>query len=681
MRTYSSLLLLLVGLTVAPGPAAWQQQPPRQGTAAISGVVRNGATGRPVARAVVALRSSGGGPLARIVRQLTDEQGRFVFRDLAAFDGYTLSATKIGYVDGSYGQSALLGPAGAVPVADGQWFDQADILLWKPGAIAGRVVDERHEPLVGVYVRALAQQHIAGQPKLVGGPVATTDDRGEYRIAGLPPGRYLIYVPSAQNTVPVGMPAGETLERITSSDTLTRQIMFTSLGNAPRGDAAIDLDAANRLIVGNYATPPPPEGARAFAYPNTFHPGAAAPAAAGTIELGLGEERAGVDIAVQPVPTARVSGLVEGPRDAVAGLVLRLMPAGLSELATGGEAATTLVTADGRFTFLNVPRGTYVVDARRATTEFTLDTGFSSAGLPSPPGVTGGGSSQSGSFPSAPPGTGYITRSRGGPDVHWTDTTVVVDAADVTDLVVTLRRGFTLQGRMVFEGTTRGVLTAPLGRGGARPAGPPAVTETTTAPPPTLPVVYAEPADGDPTLGRPRSAINIDASTTDRFTIDGLKPGSYVLRVPMRADQFTIRSITIGSEDYTHKPFDPSAVRGLGDVVLTFTDELTSVDGRVRDANGPVTHAAAIAFPVEREQWRGYGFSPARIRAAPIAGTDAYAFRGLPAGEYFFIAVDPSLVASWQDPAFLEKAAAVATRVTLEWGASTTVDLQIARIK
>ena len=676
--TVVGLLILLIAF--ANAPAQTDDGQTKQPNGAISGIVRNGLSGKPIPRAVVALRSSGSGaPLARIVRQLTDEQGRFVFRALAPFDNYTLTATKLGYVEGSYGQRAMSGPPGAIALTDGLWFGKADILLWKPGAIGGRVFDEHREPLVGVYVRVLAQQHIAGQRKLVGGPAAKTDDRGEYRIAGLPPGTYLVSVPSAQNTVPAGTPAGPTLDEITSSDALATQLMFNSLGAPPRGDARLDLDPAARLVVGNYATPPPPSGGRTFAYPMAFHPGATSPASASSVTLGLAEERTGVDISVQPVATARVSGSVEGPAEVISRLLLRLVPVGLEELATGSEAATTIVAADGRFTFLNVPRGAYAIDARRSTTEFVLEGGVPGAVLPSPPGISGGGSSNSGTFPSAPPGTGYITRSRSGDDRYWTSATVTVDAANVENLVVTLHPGLRLSGRMVFEGSTRAIVTAPMAGGGA--VGPGGVTTVRTPPPATLPVVQVEPAGGDPTLGRHRSEVGVDATTTDRFAIEGLRPGEYVLRVPARADQFSIRSITIGGEDYTHKPFDPATVRGLDDVVLTFTDRLTTLQGAVRDERGPVDDAAVIAFPVEREQWIKYGFSPVRVRATPLSGTSKFVLRGLPAGAYFLIAVDPSLITAWQDPAFLDRAAGLATRVSLDWGGTATVDLQTARIK
>jgi len=53
----------------------------------------------------------------------------------------------------------------------------------------------------------------------------------------------------------------------------------------------------------------------------------------------------------------------------------------------------------------------------------------------------------------------------------------------------------------------------------------------------------------------------------------------------------------------------------------------------------------------------------------------------LPAGDYFIVAVDPSLVTAWQDPKFLERAAAVAIRVSLAWDESKALDLSKVRIR
>jgi hypothetical protein len=36
-----------------------------------------------------------------------------------------------------------------------------------------------------------------------------------------------------------------------------------------------------------------------------------------------------------------------------------------------------------------------------------------------------------------------------------------------------------------------------------------------------------------------------------------------------------------------------------------------------------------------------------------VAGKTGYSIGGLPAGDYFIVAVDPAFVSAWQDPKFL----------------------------
>jgi hypothetical protein len=645
-------------------------------SSAITGVVTDGGTGLPLGGVIVSLKwlPTGSSPLTRITRQLTDERGRFVFVGLPAGDGYSISAAKDGYVDGAYGQRTMLGPTGKIVVRDGEWFAEADIQLWKPSAVSGRVRDEFSEPVVGLYVRVLAQQLVAGQPRLVAGPAALTDDRGEYRIANLPPGPYIVQVPSVQSSVPV-----DAAFMLASQDP-ARQLLIRQAGRPPRTDAPLEPAGGMRLLLGNYPTPPPAVDGRAQVYPPTFYPGGSEAAGAEAVSVALGEERRGIDIVLRPVAASRVSGTVHGPRDAIAGLVLRLIPVGLEDAGNGAEAATALVASNGRFTFFNVPAGTYVIDGTRAPLELTFGTGVGTTTLPQTPGSRLGGST-SDIVVSGAPGTGYIRRSGQGDDLFWTRTPVTVGPTDVADLVVTLNKSLTLEGRFVYEGTTRVTIEKiPVSMAGIGPNTQTRVTENTT--PKMTPPVVAEPADGSPSLGMPRTAVSPESTLRDTFRIEGLKGGDYVLRVPAAFERlYVIKSITIGGADYTNRPIDPAAIHGRGDIVMTLTDKVITVTGVVRDEQGVTGDAAVIAFPFERDQWTRYGFTPIRIKGVAVAGKAGYQIKGLPAGQYYVVAVDAAHVTAWQDPEFLDRAAAVATRVTLAWDETRTVDLNVVRIR
>src|SRR5690349_11304912 len=105
----STVLLLLGGVQL---PAAQQPVPPAggpqplnmtipmvNGTGAISGVVTDATTKKPIAGVTVYLGPPNRGPVGQPVQQVSDAQGRFVFRDLPPSDAYFINATKPGYFD------------------------------------------------------------------------------------------------------------------------------------------------------------------------------------------------------------------------------------------------------------------------------------------------------------------------------------------------------------------------------------------------------------------------------------------------------------------------------------------------------------------------------------------------------------------------------------------------------
>jgi len=186
------------------------------------------------------------------------------------------------------------------------------------------------------------------------------------------PGDYIINVPSVQTAVPAATPA-LTVEGLTP-DTAAR-----NSDQPRRNNGALDIDPANLLIIGNYATPPPVNGAPQ-SYPSAFYPGSALVAGAQTIKLDAGQTRDGVDVSLRPVPTVRVSGRIAGGAQNMAGMVLRLIAPGMDDLADGSEVATTLVAADGAFTFLNVPSGDYTLVGSRASLEYRTRVPFSDGG-------------------------------------------------------------------------------------------------------------------------------------------------------------------------------------------------------------------------------------------------------------------------------------------------------------
>jgi hypothetical protein len=620
-----------------------------EGRSAISGVVIDGVTGRPIAAATVTIRVPGGpvaGGSETVGQQISDASGRFVFTRLRASDQCLIEASKRGYFNGGYGRETASVFSRGIVLADGQWFNAGNVKLWPPSAINGTVADERGEPVVGAFVRVLPRLIIAGIPQLVAGPVTTTDDRGVYRIAGLTAGQYVVSVPSVQQSIPTVPMTFDS-----NSDSATHEGVVRSLNQRP----ALDVTPAFRVLLGQYVTPVMVKG-RMHVYPTTFFPSARSAADAAVITLGEGEDRHGIDIQWRPVPAFNVSGSVLGPVDALVDLSLRLVPKGSEGLGNGSEAATALVGAGGRFLFPGVPPGDYTIDASHTVGGFwyTPPATLSPTPLPVPPG--GRVSVSGGPVYSAPVGTSFLTQAMGS-SLYGARQLLSVEESDLTNVMVTLRPGLMLSGRIVSDVST-----------------PPTAMKSRVGT-----TVYAEPAAGDPTLGVPRTNIVL-ADPAQPFTLEGLRPGEYFLRVSL-SEGTIVKSIAWQNRDFTYRPFDTAVGENIAEVVITVTDKVARMSGTVRDARGlPVDTGAALCFPVEREQWTRFGFRPARIISAEITNGGSYRM-SLPAGSYYLVAVGPLELDGWKDPAFLDAASRVATRITVDWGQAVTQDIALRRIR
>ena len=393
------------------------------------------------------------------------------------------------------------------------------------------VLMKANEPVVGAFVRLIPLFLIGGRPQLVGGPGQDGRSR-DVSPCSLVPGKYLVVVPSVQWAVPASTSlftlSGTTPEAVAAAEAAGRDTRVTR-------NPLVPLTETYALMLGAYPTPPPAPsaGGRAQAYPITFYPQAHVLSEASAVELSYGEERSAVDIRLRPVPTVRVTGRVEGPEDALQNLTLRLIPSGMEGLGQGNEAATSLVEPDGSFTFLNVPSGSYSIVARRAIAEYRYNppgASVSSNPLPSHPATFGYGESASAVY-AAPTGTMFWNHTAAGNQLYAGRTTVDVGASDVHSVAVSLRRGVTISGRVVEE------ITRPQSKG--------------------LPFMdmQAEPADGDPMLGRSHGRGE-KAESGSTFTLQGLQSGEYLLR---SIGGGMIKSIQWQDKNYTYTPFDTSS--------------------------------------------------------------------------------------------------------------------------
>ena len=294
---------LLVALLAAAVPAAVLHAGQAAGGAeaargSIAGTVRS-ESGMPLSRARVQLRSPDL-PHHRVA--LTDSKGAFAFDGLAAGD-YQLVPIHTGLVL----PYAAGGPGGGVPVRLGPGASRTsvEIRLERAAVIPGRILDEDGSPLAGAEVEALSLRAAPGQQPV---PVVATrtDDRGEFRLIGLPAGQYYV---------------------------LARDPAFTNVGNQ----------------------------AGALTYAPTYHPGVLSPAEARPITVAAGAESQPVEMQLRLVPPARVSGTIETPDRRALSSAAVLLIAGDGSTATTFSARDVDFLPDGRFSLRNVTPGKYLL--------------------------------------------------------------------------------------------------------------------------------------------------------------------------------------------------------------------------------------------------------------------------------------------------------------------------------
>jgi hypothetical protein len=174
--------------TTTPNPALTQPKPASDKAAPL-GIIK----GRVVAfgarapkNTVVSIRSlnstSGGARMTRV-----DSEGRFAFDGLRA-GVYNILATAPGFIDENLATADMSEWPRHFPGA------QVTVRMVKGGVITGTIKDQKGDPVVGVNVRAL---QIGDQQSLMArfsgeSHQVETDDRGIYRIYGLPAGEYLV---------------------------------------------------------------------------------------------------------------------------------------------------------------------------------------------------------------------------------------------------------------------------------------------------------------------------------------------------------------------------------------------------------------------------------------------------------------------------------------------------------
>jgi protocatechuate 3,4-dioxygenase beta subunit len=290
-----------------------------------SGSVRGQVTsnsGDPIRKAEVTLRSADRRPgPGNVIVATSDGAGTFTFSNVQP-GKYVISARRNGFVSQIKPRTAGSPPSvQAITVSPGEELTGLSIKLTPHSIVTGKVLDEDGEPMFGAAVNMMEERYFRGRRTLNGRGSGTVNDLGEYRIAGLQPGRYFIAV-------------------------------------QPRGDygpAPLHVRPPGEEVDRNYVT---------VYYPGVFEQSQATP-----LDLEPGQEARGIDIQVRKAATVHVRGRVlDDAGNPLSGIAVTVV-SGENPVAGFVGRNMGVVRDDGAFDVSGIPPGTHTLIANRMSRE------------------------------------------------------------------------------------------------------------------------------------------------------------------------------------------------------------------------------------------------------------------------------------------------------------------------
>lgn len=351
------LLLLLAGLALA------------QPRATLEGRVVRDDNGEPIAGAQVRLRARRLPATSGEASTTTNSAGRFSLGARAS-DVYILRIEIAGYPTYSTQFAFAVNPPRYTGV-DGK-LEELIVRIAPVSSISGRVTDPTGKAVSGASIRALRMGFTRAGRELFTVQSARTDGTGEYRMDGLPVGKYYVQARSAAMAMNRATP-------VTYFPSTTDWIKATVVETAPGKDAAKNdirlVQAAGVTISGRApgrGSPPivflvrrgagkEEYGSAPIKPDGTFEIANVPPGAytlkspTGSLRIEVGTKLAALTIPEAPLFELKGSVRVEGGvASKAAGLKLVLVP-------DEGNAALAIVNPDGTFVFPNITNATYRV--------------------------------------------------------------------------------------------------------------------------------------------------------------------------------------------------------------------------------------------------------------------------------------------------------------------------------
>lgn len=136
-----------------------------------------------------------------------------------------------------------------------------------------------------------------------------------------------------------------------------------------------------------------------------------------------------------------------------------------------------------------------------------------------------------------------------------------------------------------------------------------------------------------------------------------------------------LKSVSLDGADVTDTGIDFRSDQQVDGLEITLTNHPNELSGLVTDAKGAASKDyTLILFARDPERWKPGSRS---IGTSRPDQDGRYKMRGMPAGDYYAIAVDYVEPGQWTDPDYLNRIQAGATAVTIGEGETKTLDLKL----
>jgi len=588
---------------------------PQPATFRVQGVVVRDDSGDPLSKARVELRGGSSDP----VNVTTDGDGRFYFSNLPT-GTYEISVRRDGFAPAEVGQKWPGGPGVALQLSAGRQVPQLVVRMVAASAISGRVAESNGQPLVNAQVQALKSTFQGELRVLIPVQQVRTNANGDFRLYGLPAGRYFVNV-----VVPGYAP--------------NSQLLVNSSGRNDQS-APYQTNSQARQILGQAAviasTNPQSQDVGPIYYPSTPYIQNAGP-----IDLRPGSEFKGGDIQMTTVRRFTVCGVVRGIPDRQSrvqnnpGGPIPPPPPAPRPL-PAGQAGPAVPIAPPANPDAPCGIGTGATQDPVGTVQLTpLDVELRPALNATGNRFNGTVDGVTGQFVirNVLPGLYDLATFISNMDAA---TTVDVRNRDVENAVLSLSPGFPLPTRVTMEGAAPGT---PLPNG---------LTMLIGSSPPTQGTSPNQPVDPKGSFSIP----NVGTDDTRVYVLPMLStPVMAALNIPDQLQGVYVKSAKLGGVDVLNTGFH---FAGEPDKVLeiVLAKNAGSLAGRVEDDRKQPAAGVFVTLIPDIPTARLY-----RTDMYKTTSTDAdgrFEIKGLPPGDYKVFALEGFEKDAWLDPDFFK---------------------------